>query len=249
MEIRQRSRECNEGTEVDFQWIQWRVPNDPNDTNDPCHDLHDAYLSSSPNQDLFLRDLYNSALKANTDYLFNRNYTFDSLNVIVHPTDPVLRKKLTDRQCPDGHMVFRVMHAKCMIAIVRSYTEERTRRKDRLTPNGLMSVTDGPVDFNKVRYAPCDAQTSYCCTRQYKICRDTGTNANHYQIVYTPSSQNECPSTFDTTLAHPPIAQDESVVGVCNEYCQQGEEPPKSRDDEHGSMNLGVLPVDKAGTP
>lgn len=249
MELRYRRRGCAQGTEIDFQWLQWRVPTNPDDSTDPCYELHETWLSAGPSRDIFLRDLYNYALQANTDYLFNRDYTFDSLNLIVNPTDPDLQQRLTDRQCPDGQTVFLVTHAKCMIAIARPYQEAATRRKDDSPERGLSAPADEIVELMKIRYEPCGVSQSYCCVRSYKICRDTTTNHNVRQLISTPSTQQTCPETFDTSAVYPPIGQDEWVVGVCNEYCLQGEIPPGSRRDHPDSMELSVLPAHEPEAP
>lgn len=179
VELRYRRRGCAQGTEIDFQWLQWQVPTNPDDSTDPCYELHEAWLSAGPSRDIFLRDLYNYALQANTDYLFNRDYTFDSLNLIVNPTDPDLQQRLTARQCPDGQTVFLVTHAKCMIAIARPYQEAATRRKDESPERGLSAPADGIVELMKIRYAPCGVSQSYCCVIIHDL------SGHHYQSQCT----------------------------------------------------------------
>jgi len=224
LEVHLRRRMCQQGTEVELYWIDWPAPDDENDTNHPCYDLH-MYVHGLPlnTRADFLRDLYHTALQSYTEFLFNRDYTMDSLLVVAYPNNPVFQQKLAERQCPNGQTIFRSTHAKCMIVLLRPFeTTEGTRKG---APEGQSPAS--PLGKRmRARYEPCDVSVAYCCKRVYTICRNTATNQNVRILTSTPSTEQSCPAEFDTTTIHPEIAADEWVAAGCTEYCLEGEEPP-----------------------
>ncbi len=239
LEVRLRWRTCQQGTEVELFWIDWPAPESENDTNHPCYDLHMYVLGLpvDPRAD-FLRDLYNTALQSYTEFLFNRDYTMDSLLVVAYPNDPQFQQDLTERQCPNGQTIFRSTHAKCMIVLLRPFETTEGIRKEEGDDRSLASPLGKRM---RARYEPCDVSVSYCCARVYTICRDTATHQNARTLTSTPSTQQSCPAEFDTTTIHPPMGRDEWVAAGCREYCLEGEEPPaqlRFRD----SLNIGLLP-------
>jgi len=224
LEVHLRWRTCQQGTEVELFWIDWPAPESANDTSHPCYDLH-MYVLGLPVDPRanFLRDLYNTSLQSYTDFLFNRDYTMDSLLVVAYPNNPVFQQQLAERQCPNGQTIFRSTHAKCMIVLLRPFETTEGMRKEKGDGRSLASPLGKRM---RARYEPCDVSVVYCCTRVYTICRDTATHQNARNLTSTPTTQQSCPAEFDTTTIHPPMGPDEWVAAGCREYCLEGEEPP-----------------------
>lgn len=239
LEVHLRWRTCAEGTEADLFWIDWPAPENEKDTTHPCSDLHMYVLglAQDPRAD-FLRNLYNASLQAYTEFLFNRDYTSDSLLVVAYPNNPVFQQHLAERQCPNGQTIFRSTHAKCMVVLLRPFETTEGARKDV----GEWRTLASPLGKRmRARYEPCDVNIAYCCTRVYTICRNTATNQNVRILTSTPSTQQSCPAEFDTTTIHPPMAPDEWVAAGCKEYCLEGEEPP-TQNRISDPLNISFLP-------